>query len=101
MPDTITTPEGVAFRPNLLATTSFDGSIATTYKRTVTDTMCDNTRELALSESTRSPPDPPASLLRVVVLGGRVARGLRSRAVRLRHGAEAPCYRAAPEGRPG
>jgi len=50
MPDTITTPEGVAFRPNLLATTSFAGSIATTYKRTVTDTICDNTRELALSE---------------------------------------------------
>ncbi len=50
MPDTTTTPEGVAFRPNLLATTSFDGSIATTYKRTVTDTVCDNTRELALSE---------------------------------------------------
>jgi len=50
MPDTITTPEGVAFRPNLLATTSFDGSIATTYKRTGTDTVCDNTRELALSE---------------------------------------------------
>jgi len=50
MPDTITTPEGVAFRPNLLATTSFDGSIATTYKRTVTDTVCDNTRELALGE---------------------------------------------------
>ena len=50
MPDTLTTPEGVAFRPNLLATTSFAGSIATTYKRTVTDTVCDNTRELALSE---------------------------------------------------
>ena len=44
MPDTITTPEGVAFRPNLLATTSFDGSSATTYKRTVTDTVYDNTR---------------------------------------------------------
>ncbi len=51
MPETITTPEGVAFRPNLLATTSFDGSISTTYKRTVTDTVCDNTRELALSEA--------------------------------------------------
>ncbi len=50
MPNTIRTPEGVAFRPNLLATTSFDGSIATTYKRTVTDTVCDNTRELALAE---------------------------------------------------
>ena len=41
----------MAFRPNLLATTSFDGSIATTYKRTITDTVCDNTRELALSEA--------------------------------------------------
>ena len=51
VPETITTPEGVAFRPNLLATTSFDGSIATTYKRTVTATVCDNTRELALSEA--------------------------------------------------
>jgi len=54
MPDTITTPEGVAFRPNLLATTSFDGSIATTYKRTVTDTVCDNTRELPCPKSGRS-----------------------------------------------
>jgi phage/plasmid-like protein (TIGR03299 family) len=50
VPESITTPEGVSFRPNLLATTSFDGSIATTFKRTVTDTVCDNTRELALSE---------------------------------------------------
>jgi len=40
----------VEFRPNLLATTSFDGSIATTFKRTVTTTVCDNTRELALTE---------------------------------------------------
>jgi len=51
MPETITTPEGVAFRPNLLATTSFDGSISTTYKRTVTDTVCDNTRACALAEN--------------------------------------------------
>jgi phage/plasmid-like protein (TIGR03299 family) len=51
VPDTITTPEGVDFRPNLLATTSFDGSIATTFKRTVTATVCDNTRELALAEN--------------------------------------------------
>ena len=51
VPESITTPEGVSFRPNLLATTSFDGSIATTFKRTVTDTVCDNTRDLALSEA--------------------------------------------------
>jgi phage/plasmid-like protein (TIGR03299 family) len=49
VPESITTPEGVTFRPNLLAT-SFDGSIATTFKRTVTDTICDNTRECALAE---------------------------------------------------
>ena len=50
VPESITTPEGVVFRPNLLATTSFDGSIATTFKRTVTDVVCDNTREAALAE---------------------------------------------------
>ena len=54
VPESITTPEGVSFRPNLLATTSFDGSIATTFKRTVTDTVCDNTRDLALSETGQS-----------------------------------------------
>jgi phage/plasmid-like protein (TIGR03299 family) len=54
VPDSITTPEGVTFRPNLLATTSFDGSIATTFKRTVTDTVCDNTRSAALAEKGQS-----------------------------------------------
>lgn len=50
VPEAISTPEGFEFRPNLLATTSFDGSIATTYKRTITATVCDNTRDLALAE---------------------------------------------------
>jgi phage/plasmid-like protein (TIGR03299 family) len=50
VPDNITTPQGVVFRPHLLATTSFDGSIATTYKRVVTNVVCDNTRDAALSE---------------------------------------------------
>ena len=50
VPETITTPVGFDFRPNLLATTSFDGSIATTFKRTVTATVCDNTRDLPSSE---------------------------------------------------
>lgn len=40
----------VEFRPHLLATTSFNGSIATTYKRTVTIVVCDNTRAMALRE---------------------------------------------------
>jgi phage/plasmid-like protein (TIGR03299 family) len=51
VPESIRTPEGVVFRPNCLATTSFDGSIATTFKRTVTDVVCDNTRAIALTET--------------------------------------------------
>lgn len=51
VPESITTPEGVEFRPNILATTSFDGSTATTFKRTITDVVCDNTREAALAEA--------------------------------------------------
>ena len=50
VPESITTPEGVEFRPNLLATTSFDGSLATTYKRVVQIVVCDNTRDAALGE---------------------------------------------------
>lgn len=51
VPDTITTPEGVEFRPNLLACTSLDGTVATTYKRVVTNVVCDNTMSAALGES--------------------------------------------------
>jgi phage/plasmid-like protein (TIGR03299 family) len=50
MPESITTPEGITFRPHLLATTSFDGSLSTTYKPTNTIVVCDNTREAALGE---------------------------------------------------
>lgn len=50
VPDTITGPAGVEFRPNLLACTSFDGSLATTFKRTVQATVCDNTLAVAMSE---------------------------------------------------
>lgn len=44
------TPEGVTFRPNLAAATSFDGSLSTTYKRTVTVVVCDNTLAAGLNE---------------------------------------------------
>jgi phage/plasmid-like protein (TIGR03299 family) len=54
MPETVSSPEGLDFRPNLLATTSFDGSIATTYKRTVSAVVCDNTRAAALGERGRT-----------------------------------------------
>lgn len=50
VPETIRTPQGVEFRPNLLACTSFDGSLSTTYKRTVQLTVCDNTMAAALGE---------------------------------------------------
>lgn len=50
VPDSITTPEGIEFRPNLLAATSFDSSLATTYKRVVTAVVCDNTLSAGLSE---------------------------------------------------
>jgi phage/plasmid-like protein (TIGR03299 family) len=51
VPETFSTPEGVDFRPHLLATTSFNGKVATTYKRTVTLTVCDNTLAAALREN--------------------------------------------------
>jgi phage/plasmid-like protein (TIGR03299 family) len=50
VPDTITTQDGVEFRPWLAAATSLDGSLATIYKRCVTDIVCDNTRDAALGE---------------------------------------------------
>jgi phage/plasmid-like protein (TIGR03299 family) len=51
VPETFHTAEGIDFRANLVATTSFDGSIATTYKRTTTLTVCDNTLRAALAEN--------------------------------------------------
>jgi phage/plasmid-like protein (TIGR03299 family) len=50
VPENITTPEDVEFRPNLTGTTSFDGSLATTFKRHVGIIVCDNTRDMALAE---------------------------------------------------
>lgn len=50
VPETIKTPEGVEFRPHLLGATSLDGSLSTTFGRTVTNTVCDNTMSAALLE---------------------------------------------------
>lgn len=50
VPDTIETPEGVSFRPFILARSSMDGSIATTFSRSVTNTVCDNTMAIAATE---------------------------------------------------
>jgi len=54
IPDTITTPVGFEFRPNLLAYTSFDGSLATGYGRKIQAVVCDNTLNAARSESGQS-----------------------------------------------
>lgn len=51
LPDTIETPEGVGFRPNLTAATSLDGSLATTYKRGNQIVVCDNTLHAALQSA--------------------------------------------------
>lgn len=50
VPENVKTPEGVEYRPNLVGTTSFDGSRITTYKRMVTNVVCDNTLTYGLSE---------------------------------------------------
>lgn len=56
LPDTIEYKRGkmdaVKFRPQLLATTALDGSLATTYKPVFTIVVCDNTRSMALNENT-------------------------------------------------
>jgi phage/plasmid-like protein (TIGR03299 family) len=51
MPETISTKAGFEFRPHLLATTSHNGTLATTFKRVVTAVVCDNTLAGALGEA--------------------------------------------------
>lgn len=43
--------EGVEFRPHLIACTSFDGSLSTTYKRAIQFVVCDNTLSAGLGEA--------------------------------------------------
>ncbi|PZG45872.1 hypothetical protein C1I98_15070 [Spongiactinospora gelatinilytica] len=50
VPENVRTPEGVEFRPHLFGATSFDGSLATTFKRAVTNIVCDNTMAAGLAE---------------------------------------------------
>src|SRR4051812_43817229 len=50
VPENIETPEGVEFRPNLIAATSFNGSISSTYARTIMLPVCDNTLAAGLNE---------------------------------------------------
>lgn len=51
VPENITTPDGVEFRPNLYAMTSHDGTMATMFGRCVTNIVCDNTLRAATNEA--------------------------------------------------
>lgn len=42
---------GFAFRPNLVVSTSFNGTLPTSWTRTITATVCDNTLQYALSQA--------------------------------------------------
>jgi phage/plasmid-like protein (TIGR03299 family) len=53
IPESMKTPEGVEYRPNLLAPTSLDGSIATGYACTAQVSICDNTLSIARREKGR------------------------------------------------
>lgn len=50
MPESVDIAGGTTVRPFLLATTSFDGSIATTYKTGFTNVVCDNTYGMFMRE---------------------------------------------------
>ncbi len=54
VPENIVTPEGVEFRPFLMATTSHDASVMTTYNRCITNVVCDNTHAAGLAEGKRN-----------------------------------------------
>lgn len=51
VPENFKSPSDIEFRPNLLAATSLDGSMSTTYKRCITNVVCDNTMSIGLGES--------------------------------------------------
>lgn len=50
VPENIVTPEGVEFRPLLLAWTSLDSSLSTNYGRRINETVCDNTLHARIGE---------------------------------------------------
>jgi len=52
VPETFTTPQGVAFRPFLTAATALDGSMSTTYLTGAQVVACDNTLRAALTDKT-------------------------------------------------
>lgn len=51
MPESVDALEGFAVRPHLMATTSHNGQLATTYKTVATFVVCDNTHAMAMAEN--------------------------------------------------
>lgn len=49
--ENVNTPEGVTFRPFIMASTSCNGSLSTTYNTGSQWVVCDNTQQIALAES--------------------------------------------------
>jgi phage/plasmid-like protein (TIGR03299 family) len=76
-PDNVEAPEGIVIRPFIMATTSFDGSIATTIQDGFTDTVCDNTRASFLAENGNRYRVKHTSLSRFNVEAARAALGIR------------------------
>jgi phage/plasmid-like protein (TIGR03299 family) len=54
VPETITTPEGVEFRPVLTGATSLDGSLATGYSRSVLMPICDNSLAIVRADKSQT-----------------------------------------------
>jgi phage/plasmid-like protein (TIGR03299 family) len=52
MPESVEVISGFSVRPHLLATTSHNGMVATTYKSVSTFVVCDNTHAMAMGENT-------------------------------------------------
>ena len=50
LPDNLETPQGFTIRPQLVATTSHNGTLATTFKNTCTAVVCDNTLSFSLRD---------------------------------------------------
>jgi len=51
LPENVQTPQGFDIRPQLVATTSHNGTLATTFKQTATAVVCDNTLAWGLSDA--------------------------------------------------
>lgn len=71
---------GVAFRPNLLATTSLDQSVRSTYKTVNTIVVCDNTLAMAFGEDTAAYAVKHTKNSRFEVLPAREKIGLQLKA---------------------